>query len=122
MMGTMARRATFSTTLPMASHALDKFKEVLREYRLANFDHTWPKRYVKEFVKGVDHNHDKFLEKDDFLIFLKAIDATDKLTPEEVDEALHEIIASNPMPKNPDRLPIDTMEHVMLDAINREEM
>lgn len=105
----------------MASPALDKFKEVLREYRLANFDHTWPKRYVKEFVKGVDHNHDKFLEKDDFLSFLEAIGASDKLTAEEVDQALHEIIASE-APKYRDQLPIATMEHVMLDAIQREEM
>ena len=88
-----------------------------------SFDHTWPKRYVKEFVKGVDHNHDKYLEKDDFLSFLEAIGASDKLTSEEVDEALHEIMASEPSkPKDRDRLRIDTMEHVMLDAIKREEM
>lgn len=88
-----------------------------------SFDHTWPKRYVKEFVKGVDHNHDKFLEKEDFLLFLEAIGASDKLTPEEVDEAMHEIMATEPpRPKNKDRLSIDTMEHVMLDAIKREEM
>jgi hypothetical protein len=37
MMKTVVGRSTFSTSLPVASHALDKFKEVLREYRLAKY-------------------------------------------------------------------------------------
>ena len=63
------------------------------------------------------------MEKDDFISFLEVIGASDKLTAEEVDQALHEIMAFEPSnPKDRDRLRIYTMEHVMLDAIKREEM
>ncbi len=88
----------------------------------SSFDHSLPKRYVKEFVRGVDKNHDHFLEKEDFLSFLNAIGASDKLTSEDLDEALHEILANASMPNDSCRLPDDVMESIMLDGIRREEM
>lgn len=112
----------FASTIPTASEALDKFKFVLKEYRLANFNDAWPKRYVKEFVRGVDKNHDDFLEKDDFSSFLSAIGASDKLTPEELDQAMNEIIATVSMPTDSYHVPVDKMRDMMLDGIQRGDM
>ena len=89
----------------------------------SSFHDAWPKRYVKEFVRGVDRNHDDFLEKDDFASFLDGIGASDKLTPDELEEAMTEIIGpAVALPNNANHVPVDKMRDMMLDGIQRGEM
>lgn len=77
---------------------------------------------MNEFVRAVDKNHDDFLEKDDFSSFLRVIGASDKLTSDELDQAMTEIIATVSMPNNSFHVPVDKMRELMLDGIHNGEM
>jgi hypothetical protein len=87
-----------------------------------SFNGAWPKRYVTEFVRGVDKNHDDFLEKEDFSSFLNVIGASDKLTSEELDQAMIEMLGTKPMLDNSYHVPCEKMRALMLDGIQRGEM
>ena len=66
----------------------------------------------------MDKNHDDFLEKEDFASFLDGIGASDKLTPEELDQAMKEIIGTVvALPENSNHVPVETMRDMMLDGI-----
>jgi hypothetical protein len=87
-----------------------------------SFNDALPKRYVTEFVRGVDKNNDDFLEKDDFSSFLAVIGASDKITPDELDQAMIEIIGTESMPNNSFHVPCEKMRAMMLDGIQRGDM
>ena len=81
-----------------------------------------PKRYVKEFVRGVDKNHDSYLEKDDFSSFLDEIGASGRLTSEELDQAMTEMLGVRAKQQELPRVPVQKMQDIMLEGIHRGDM
>jgi len=66
--------------------ALEKFRKVLEEYRKVNFSQTLPSRSMKQILEALDEDKDGFVTSTELLHFLENINASEKNSPEELDE------------------------------------
>mmetsp|Transcript_28146 Transcript_28146/g.43140 ORF Transcript_28146/g.43140 Transcript_28146/m.43140 type:complete len:174 (+) Transcript_28146:140-661(+) len=66
--------------------ALEKLRKVLEEYRKANFSQTLPSRSTKQILEALDEDKDGFVTSTELQHFLENINASEEVSPEELDE------------------------------------